>query len=129
MAFPEGQVQHVVRADDTAWRPCPPTLPDGCEIAVLDGNPRAEDLFTMRFRVAETLVMPPHYHLKDERVTIISGTAAVAFGGDSERDDATEFGTGDYYVNARNAVHTVWIEGPTVLQITGIGPWDAIPVQ
>jgi hypothetical protein len=128
MQFPEGKVQHVVRADSTPWKPCPPTLPSGCEIAVLEGDLQGADLFTARFRVNETFVMPPHWHPKDERVTIISGTAAVAFGAETEREDATEFGPGDYYVNARHAVHQVWIEGPTVLQITGIGPWKAVAI-
>ena len=128
MQFPKGEVQHVVRADSTPWEPCPPTLPLGCEMAVLDGDPQSEDLFTVRFHAEGTFLMPPHWHPKDERVTIISGSAAVAFGVDSERADATEFGPGDYYVNARHAVHTVWIEGPTVLQITGIGPWKAVPI-
>ena len=90
---------------------------------------RHADLFTVRFRVRETFVMPPHWHPKDERVTVISGSVGVAFGADAERQDATEFGPGDYYVNARNAVHQVWIEGPTVIQITGIGPWQAVPAQ
>jgi hypothetical protein len=128
MQFPEGEVQHVVRAESVPWKPCPPTLPEGCEMAVLDGDPQGEDLFTLRFRAQGVFVMPPHWHPRDERVTIISGTAAVAFGSGSRRQDATEFGPGDYYVNARHAVHTVWIEGPTVLQITGIGPWKAVPV-
>ena len=126
MKFPEGEVQHVVRAESTPWKPCPPTLPPGCEMAVLEGDPKGADLFTVRFRVSGTFVMPPHWHPKDERVTIISGTAEVAFGADAVRKDATEFGPGDYYVNARKAVHLVWIEGPTVLQITGIGPWEAV---
>jgi len=129
MHFPDGEVQHVVRFSSTDWRPCPPTLPAGCEMAVLDGDPQSEDLFTVRFRVEEVFVMPPHWHPKDERVTVIEGKVAVAFGADGWREDATEFGPGDYYVNARHAVHTVWIEGPTVLQITGIGPWQAVPVQ
>jgi hypothetical protein len=98
-------------------------------MAVLDGDPKAEDLFTVRFRVSDTFVMPPHWHPKDERVTVISGTAAVAFGADSDRQGAVEFGPGDYYVNARHAIHKVWIEGPTVIQITGIGPWKAVPIQ
>lgn len=129
MQFPEGEVQHIVRFESTPWAPCPPTLPAGCEMAVLEGNPQGEDLFTVRFRVSDTFLMPPHWHPKDERVTILTGTVAVAFGADGDRQDATEFGPGDYYVNARHAVHTVWIEGPTVLQITGIGPWKAVPVQ
>jgi hypothetical protein len=129
MQFAEGEVQHVVRSASTPWQPCPPTLPPGCEMAVLDGDPKAEDLFTVRFRVSDTFVMPPHWHPKDERVTVISGTAAVAFGADSDRQGAVEFGPGDYYVNARHAIHKVWIEGPTVIQITGIGPWKAVPIQ
>lgn len=129
MQFAEGVVQHVVRGDDTPFQPCPPTLPPGCEMAVLDGNPQAPDMFTVRFRASDEFVMPPHWHPKDERVTIISGKAGVAFGAESTRDDATWFGPGDYYVNARHAVHQVWVEGTTVLQITGIGPWKAIPIS
>lgn len=129
MVFPEGEVQHVVRAQETPWKPCPETLPPGCEMAVLDGNPQAPDLFTVRFRAHGTFVMPPHWHPKDERVTVISGSVAVVFGAEATREDATEFGTGDYYVNARDAVHQVWIEGPTVIQITGIGPWKAVPAH
>ena len=125
MQFPEGEVQHVVRADSTPWKPCPPTLPPNCEMAVLEGNPLGEDLFTVRFRTSDTFIMPPHWHPKDERVTIISGGAAVAFGDVGERQDATEFGPGDYYVNAKDAHHFVLADGPAVLQITGIGPWKA----
>ncbi len=127
MHFPDGEVQHVVRFDDTPWGPCPPTLPDGCEMAVLDGDPQGEDLFTLRFQTVENFVMPPHWHPKDERVTVIRGTVAVAFGADTDRQDATEFGSGDYYVNARDAMHQVWIDRGTILQITGIGPWKVIP--
>ena len=123
--FSDGSVQHVVRGGEIQWNPCPPNLPPGCEIAVLEGNPGAPGLFTVRFRVADELIMPPHTHPKDERVTVISGRVAVAFGADSSQSDATEFATGDYYVNARDAVHSVWINGPTEIQITGIGPWEA----
>ena len=100
-------------------------------MAVLDGDPQAADLFTVRFRVAEghAFVMPAHWHPRDERVTIITGTVAVAFGAESEHRHATEFGPGDYYVNARHAIHKVWIDGPAVLQITGIGPWEAVPAD
>lgn len=125
MPFAEGKVQHVVYAKSTPWKPCPPFVPKGCEIAVLDGHPKKPDMFTVRFRVQKSFFMPAHTHPKDERVTVISGKAAVGFGKDVQRKDAREFGPGDYYVNARGAVHKVWINGPTVIQITGIGPWEA----
>lgn len=125
MEFPEGSVQHVVLDGEMPWATCPPNLPSGCEIAVLEGNPQAPDLFTVRFRVGGSFVMRPHTHPRDERVTVLSGSVAVAFGEDATRDSATTFGPGDYYVNARDAVHAVWADEPSVIQITGIGPWEA----
>ena len=125
MTFPEGKVQHVVLAKDIEWKPCPPNLPGGCEMAVLEGNPKGDDLFTVRFKISGEFIMPPHTHPKDERVTILQGKAYVAFGKNATKDDAKAFGPGDYYVNARNAVHSVWADPLTILQITGIGPWEA----
>ena len=124
-SFPEGTVQHVVLARDIAWRPCPANLPAGCEIAILEGNPQEPGLFTVRFRLSDSFAMPPHTHPKDERVTIIQGRANVAFGKDASLENATEFTTGDYYVNAKNAIHSVWADSSTIFQVTGIGPWEA----
>lgn len=124
-AFPEGVVQHAVLSEEIVWRPCPPNLPSGCEIAVLEGNPQAPNLFTVRFRLTDDFVMPAHTHPGDERVTVLKGQLAVAFGIDGSREDARQFGPGDYYVNARGAVHTVWGDELSEIQITGIGPWEA----
>ena len=123
--FPEGVVQHTVSSTDIAWRQCPPNLPSGCEIAVLEGDPQAPGLFTLRFRLTDDFVMAAHTHPRDERVTVLAGRVAVGFGLDATRTDAREFGPGDYYVNARNAVHTVWAEKSSEIQITGLGPWEA----
>jgi quercetin dioxygenase-like cupin family protein len=124
MRFPEGTVQHVVYAEDIQWRPSPPNLPSGCEIAVLEASPQSADLFTVRFRTSEAFVMPPHSHSKDERVTILQGKVSVAFGMNGKREYAKQFGPGDYYVNARDAVHAVWADSSSIIQITGIGPWE-----
>lgn len=123
--FAEGVVQHAIPADEMPWKPCPPNLPSSCQIAVLEGNPRASGMFTVRFRLTGDFVMPAHTHPRDERVTVLKGRVAVAFGADGTREDAKEFGPGDYYVNARDAVHTVWASKSTEIQITGIGPWEA----
>jgi quercetin dioxygenase-like cupin family protein len=123
--FAEGVVQHAVPSAEMPWKPCPPNLPSGCEIAILEGNPRGTGLFTVRFRLSEAFVMPPHTHPRDERVTVLKGQMAVAFGPDGTRETATEFGPGDYYVNARGAVHTVWASKSSEIQITGFGPWEA----
>jgi len=124
MQFPDGTVQHVVKAKDIQWKQCPPNLPEGCEMTVLEGSPKRNDLFTVRFKINGEFIMPAHTHPKDERATILQGKAYVAFGKDATRKSAKEFGPGDYYVNARNAIHTVWADSSTIIQLTGIGPWE-----
>lgn len=126
MDFPEGVQQHVVRGGDLQYRPCPPELPSGCEIAILEGHPKATGtLFTVRFRLERGLYMRPHLHPSDERVTVLDGKVSVAFGYTATHEDAKQFGPGDYYVNERASIHQVWIDEPSILQITGIGPWEA----
>ena len=117
--------QHAVKSTDIVWRPCPQNLPAGCEIAVLEGDPQSEGLFTIRFRLPTGFVVPPHTHPAEERVTLLSGQLSVAFGADATHAKAATFGPGDYYVNARNAIHTVWTDEDSELQITGVGPWQA----
>jgi quercetin dioxygenase-like cupin family protein len=123
--LPDDVEQHAVISEQIDWMPCAENLPAGCEIAVLEGSPRTAELFTVRFRLREDFVMPAHTHPNHERVTILGGRMSVAFGVDAIRDNAKRFGPGDYYVNARGAVHTVWVDEPAELQITGFGPWEA----
>ena len=123
--FPPGQKQVAAHADEIDWVPCPPNLPAPCEMAVLEGDPKREMLFTVRFRVSGAFEMKPHWHPRNERVTVLEGRIGVGFGDEIAREGVTWFGPGDYYVNARNAHHFVLADGPSVLQITGIGPWKA----
>ena len=94
-------------------------------MALLEGDPRSSELFTVRFKLKEGFVMPPHTHPRDERVTVLKRKVSVAFGIDGARENAKHFGPGDYYVNARGAVHTVWADEDSIVQITGVGPWEA----
>ena len=118
-----GQEQLVQRANEVVWGPCPPTLPTDCKMAVLEGSPKQEMLFTARFRIDGTLEMKPHRHPQNERVTILEGKVGVGFGDEIDRDNVTWFGPGDYYVNLKGAHHFVLADAPALIQITGIGPW------
>lgn len=129
MEFPDDKEQHIVRADDIAWKPCPPHLPKGCQIAILEGSPKEEIMFTVRFKVDKEMIMPPHTHPRNERVTILEGAAFVGFGKEAKKENANKFGPGDYYVNKNGSIHSVWIEAETILQITGIGPWEVDYVE
>lgn len=121
--FPDDQDQISVRAEEIRFRPCPPNLPAGCELAVLEGNPQNYGLFTLRIRSLSPFVLAPHTHPGAERVTVLSGTVFVGFGARVERARATAFKAGDYYVNKPGALHYVFADEPVTIQITGIGPW------
>lgn len=120
-----GETQLRALASEIDWGPCPPSLPKGCEMAVVEGDPRQEMLFTVRFRTTGEFEMRPHWHPRNERVTILEGKVGVGFGDAIDRENVTWFGPGDYYVNAKGAHHFVLADGVAVLQITGIGPWKA----
>ena len=123
--LPGGETQLKALASEIDWAPCPPSLPKGCEMAVLEGDPREEMLFTVRFRTTGEFEMRPHWHPRNERVTILEGKVGVGFGDVIDRENVTWFGPGDYYVNVEGAHHFVLAQGPAVLQITGLGPWKA----
>lgn len=91
---------------------------------MLEGSPKQANLFTVRIRTDRKFLLSAHTHPKDERVTVLSGKVAVAFGKDAQLKEAKVFGPGDYYVNSRGAVHKVWGLEPATIQITGIGPWQ-----
>ena len=123
--FAVGETQLASLADEIAWVQCPTTLPEACEMAVLEGDTRQEMMFTVRFRTGSEFQMKPHWHPRNERVTILEGKIGVGFGDEIDRENVRWFGPGDYYVNAKDAHHFVLAYGPAVLQITCIGPWKA----
>ena len=98
-------------------------------MAVLEGSPKSEGLFTIRVRTDQPWVMPPHSHPRAERVTVISGRIHVGRGTDVEGRQGESFTAGDYYVNAPGMVHFVWADEPVEIQITGMGPWEVHPVK
>jgi quercetin dioxygenase-like cupin family protein len=98
-------------------------------MAVLEGNPKAEQLFTFRIRTTEPFVLPPHTHPRNERVTVIDGALYVGFGDTVEKAASTRFEAGDFYVNRAGAAHFVWSNEPMTVQLTGIGPWAIHPLH
>jgi len=129
--LPDGVDQIVHRPGEIDWGPCPPgpLAGEGCRMAILEGNPKAEQLFTFRIRTTEPFVLPPHTHPRNERVTVIDGALYVGFGDTVDKAASTRFKAGDFYVNRAGAHHFVWSDEPMTVQLTGIGPWEIHPVK
>lgn len=115
-------------AANVVFRPAPPSMPKGVELAVLEGNPQASGIFTLRLKAPPGFLLPPHTHPVEERVTVLSGSVAVGFGSRVERKGARTFGAGAFYVNPPGAPHYVFSDEGAVVQITGLGPWRVEPL-
>jgi quercetin dioxygenase-like cupin family protein len=115
-------------AASVVFRPAPPSMPNGVELAVLEGNPQAPGIFTLRLKAPPGFLLPPHTHPVEERVTVLSGSVAVGFGKRVERKSARTFGPGAFYVNPPGAPHYVFSDEGAVVQITGVGPWKVEPI-
>jgi quercetin dioxygenase-like cupin family protein len=130
-SFEDGVDQIVHRAAEIQWGPCPAGALSNveCRMAVLEGSPKTEQIFTFRLRTTEPFVLPPHTHPRNERVTVIEGALYVGFGDTVDKASSTRFEAGDYYVNRAGAHHFVWSDEPMTVQLTGIGPWAIRPVE
>jgi uncharacterized RmlC-like cupin family protein len=70
-------------ATDLEWGPCPAGMPQGCEIAVLHGDPAKPnaDIF---LKVPAGAAIAPHWHSSAERMMLAAGSLAVKYQGSAE---------------------------------------------
>lgn len=118
-----------ITPEAVVWKDGPPTLPAGSKVAVLEGDPRAEGIFTMRVRVPAGATLAPHWHPRHERVTILSGAAELGFGSTADRGATKRYGPGSFYVNPPRVMHYLFFPEETVMQMTGIGPWELFTTE
>lgn len=109
--------------DDIVYKPAPPTMPAGVQLAVLEGDHKTTGLFSVRMKVPAGFTLAPHTHPADERVTIIEGAVSVGFGDTVDRAKLRSFAMGSYYLNPAGVAHYVLSDTGATLQITGMGPW------
>jgi quercetin dioxygenase-like cupin family protein len=107
-----------------AFKDAPPTLPPGSKVSVLEGNPGAEGMFTMRVRIPAGSAIPPHWHPRQERVTILAGAVDLGFGSVANKSSVTRYRAGSFYLNPPRMMHYLFFPENTELQITGVGPWE-----
>ena len=107
---------------DIEWRPSD-SLPAGAMVAVLDGDPSQEGVFTMRLKMPDGYKVPPHFHEQQERVTVLSGTLNLGHGDVFKESDAKPLPPGTYSSMQPKMTHFAWMKGETVLQLSSTGPW------
>jgi len=106
------------------WVDGPSTLPPGSKMAILEGSPKAEGMFTMRVRIPAGSAIPPHWHPRQERMTILSGAVDLGFGSVANASNTKRYPAGSFYVNPPRVIHFLFVPEATEMQMTGVGPWE-----
>lgn len=108
---------------DVNWKDGPGSLPKGAKFAILEGDPGKDGPFVMRIRVPDGYQIPPHWHPKVERITVISGSFNLGMGEKFDQSATREMAAGTFGFWPAGMRHFVWAKGETVIQLHGIGPW------
>jgi hypothetical protein len=111
-------------ASSLKWVDGPPTLPPGAKVALLEGNPAKPGPFVIRVKLPDGYRVPPHTHLKRERVTVVSGTFYIGMGDKFDRARGKKMPAGAYGTWPAGMKHFAWVKGETVIQLHGEGPWS-----
>lgn len=115
----------IVNGERIKWGPAPPVFPAGAELAVLQGDPSvAGAIFTIRLRLPDRYLLPPHWHPTDEHVTVLRGTFLVGLGDEVSRQAfLPPLKPGDFITAPALAHHFARARGRTVVQVHAIGPF------
>ncbi len=114
----------IIKTDAMQWKPAL-SLPPGVELAVLDGDPtKAGGLFTMRAKFPAGYKLPAHWHPQDERVTVLSGALNIAMGDKFDESKGKNVPAGAFTRMPARMRHFAYFQEETILQLTGVGPWE-----
>ena len=113
-----------LNSGDLKWGPAPPVLPKGAKVAVLNGDPFKPGQYTIRLSAPANYKLAPHWHSQTENLTIISGAFYIGMGDKADAKNAHELRAGGYHYLPAKAYHYAFTKTPTVVQISGEGPFD-----
>ena len=121
----EGPDEHILYLpNEIEWTEGPPSLEDEAQMAVLEGDPSEDGVFTMRLRLPDGFVINPHTHPNVERLTVMDGTFHLGHGEEVDEENADPLPPGSYTSMPPGMVHFAIAEGETIVQLKSVGPWD-----
>jgi quercetin dioxygenase-like cupin family protein len=115
----------VFTNDSGKWVDCP-GMPSGCQMLKLYGDVTTPGEFAVRFKYQAKYRIGPHTHAVDEHATVISGGPLHVAVGDTFDEGAPSGQTlraNDLIVVPAGIHHFAWMDGETILQVNGIGPF------
>jgi quercetin dioxygenase-like cupin family protein len=117
----------VVEASKLSWNALElEGFAPGLMLAVVQGDPSTDGAYTVRLRFPDGYVFPAHMHPNAENLTVLSGMFVLGMG-DTPKDGALKaYAPGDYLYIPGRMPHFGKVQGETVVQLHGQGPFDVI---
>jgi quercetin dioxygenase-like cupin family protein len=106
------------------WGPAPAVFPAGAKMAVLQGDPGKNELFTVRLDMPDGYTIKPHFHPTDEHVTVISGTFKIGMGDAVDAKKMMTLTSGGFATAGAQMHHYAVAKGHTVVQVHAMGPFS-----
>ncbi|HXG54524.1 MAG TPA: cupin domain-containing protein [Vicinamibacterales bacterium] len=119
----------MVGTHNIKWGPAPPSLPAGAQAAILDGDPGKPGLYIIRLKFPAGYKVPPHWHPTDEHVTLLAGSAMMGMGDKADEASMHKWDAGTYAKMPARASHYVTATTETIVQVTGMGPFEVTYVD
>jgi len=113
-----------INSKDVKWGEAPPFLPKSAKIAVLNGDPGKPAPYTLRLMLPAGYKIPPHWHTLDENLTIISGNFRLGLADTVDASKEHALAAGGYHFLPGKAHHYAIAKSATVVQVSGMGPFD-----
>jgi quercetin dioxygenase-like cupin family protein len=125
LAVSDTGAQHPLLASAAAvkWGPPPPMFPAGAQFAVIDGDPAAKALVTVRLEMPAGYKIAPHWHPTDEHITVLSGTLSIGMGDTLDIAHGKTLRAGGYAVAPATMHHYAWTKTGATIQVHMIGPF------
>jgi mannose-6-phosphate isomerase-like protein (cupin superfamily) len=111
---------------DLEWGPCPEFFPEGCGLAVLQGNPEEKNADVL-LRVPGNSEIPHHWHTSAERMVLIQGEFVIH----NDGHDPVTMQAGTYAYGPPELPHTAACRSDEdcLLFIAFEEPVDAVPTD
>lgn len=96
------------------------------EYSVMAGNPLKDSMFIVWLKLPKNYADVVHAHKKIRYDTIISGNYYIGFGDKIDKSQTQRLGVGSFINFPANVNHYGYTHDETIIQISGIGPWEVL---
>jgi quercetin dioxygenase-like cupin family protein len=118
-----GATHVMMNKDELKWMDAPPGLPAGAKVAVLNGDPSKEGLFTIRVMFPSNYKVPPHMHPATENVAVMEGNFYMGTGEQFDEKKAMMLSPGGFSSIPAQTPHYAFTKGKCTIQVHAMGPF------